>query len=90
MTDERNAAIFAENRDRPLKDVLAEAEQVYQQLVAGVQTLVDEDLVDPGRFAEMPADWAPWQIMADNSYDHYLQHISSVRAWLEGSSDVQP
>jgi hypothetical protein len=85
-TDERNAVIFDENRDRPLNDVLAEAEQVYQQLVAGVQTLSDEDLVDPGRFDEMPAAWTPWQIIADNSYEHYLQHIPAVQAWLAKQS----
>src|SRR3972149_1809130 len=40
--DERNAAIFERNRHRPLSDVLAEAQQVFPQLVELVQSLDDQ------------------------------------------------
>ena len=80
--DERNAAVFVENRDRPLHEVLTEAQQVYAQLLEAVQTLSDEDLNDPNRFRDMPTDWLPWQIIAGNSYEHYQQHTPSIRAWL--------
>jgi len=80
--DERNAAVFVENRDRPLHEVLTEAQQVYAQLLEAVQTLSDEDLNDPNRFRDMPTDWLPWQIIAGNSYEHYRQHTPSIRAWL--------
>lgn len=84
-TDERNAAIFEQNRHRPLDEVLTEAQQVYPQLLAGVEELEEQDLIDPGRFRHMPADWQPWKIIADNSYAHYHQHIPDIRNWLEGS-----
>ena len=81
--DERNAAIYEQNRDRGLGDVLAESRAVFDQLLAGMQSLAEEDLHDPLRFAEMPADWAPWQVIAGNSYEHYRQHTPGIRDWMD-------
>ena len=81
--DARNAAVFEENRQRALEDVLAEEPQVFQQLLALLEPLTDEDLLDSGRFAEMPAEWEPWQVIASNTYEHYRQHVPDLRAWLE-------
>jgi len=80
---ERNAAIFEENRQQSLQDVLAEAPQVYEQLIELVQALTDEDVTDARRFAEMPSEWQPWQVIAGNTYEHYRDHSSDVRAWLD-------
>ena len=87
-TDERNRLIFEQNRHRSLDNVLAEAQPVWAQLHDLVRGLSDEELNDPGRFRDMPAQWAPWQLVADNTFDHYRQHIPTVRAWLkdEGAS----
>ena len=82
-TDERNAAVFEQNRHRSLPDVLAEAQRVHAQLLEAVQALSEEDLVDAQRFREMPADWVPWQMFAGNCYDHYEQHTPAIRAWME-------
>jgi uncharacterized protein (TIGR03083 family) len=84
-TDERNQMLFEQNRQRPLGDVLAEARQVFDQLLAAMRSLSDEDLVDPGRFRDMPADWVPWQILAGNTYEHYRDHLPGLREWLEES-----
>jgi uncharacterized damage-inducible protein DinB len=80
--DERNAAVFAENRDRPLENVLAEAERVYAELLAAIEALAEEDLADPAHFAGMPADWHPWQVIAGNSFEHYRDHGPALGAWL--------
>lgn len=80
--DQRNAAIYEQNRDRALSGVLAEARVVFDQLRAGMQSLAEEDLHDPLRFAEMPADWVPWQVIAGNSYEHYRQHTPGIRDWM--------
>jgi uncharacterized protein (TIGR03083 family) len=79
--DERHAVIYEQNRDRALSDVLAEARAVFDQLLAGMQSLAEEDLHDPLRFAEMPADWVPW-VIAGNSYEHYRQHAPGLRDWM--------
>lgn len=80
---ERNAAIFDQNCNRSLPEVLAEAQHVYFELLHTAQSLADDDLIDPSRYRDMPADWVPWKVFADNSYEHYAAHIPAIRAWLD-------
>ena len=80
--DERNEAIYQQYRDHPLHELISQEQQTYAQLLAEAKTLSDEDLNDPHRFKDMPDDWTPWRIMAGNSFTHYPDHISSIRAWL--------
>lgn len=79
-TDERNAAIYAQNRERALDDVLAESRAVGAALLANVETLSDTDMVDPGRYRDMPDDWVPWQVFAQNTYEHYRDHLPDLEA----------
>ena len=81
--DERNAVIVAEQRDRPLDEVLHEEEQVYAQLLEAIQALSDEDFNDSHHFRYMPEEWTPWQIIAGCSFRHYRDHMPSLRAWLQ-------
>ena len=81
--NERNSAIFEENRHRSLDDVLQEARQVYPQLLAEIERLEDADLTDPARIADMPPDWKLYNLLADNTYDHYNDHSTDLRAWLD-------
>ena len=85
-TDERNAAVFQENRGRPLEEVLTESRQVYQELLKQVESLSEEELHDPHRFADMPDEWVPWKVIASNSWEHYPDHVAPIRAWLEKNS----
>ena len=80
--DERNIPIYEQNKDLPLKQVLAEHSELFEQLWGLVSQLDDEDLVDASRFDQMPADWEPWRVIASNTYEHYQQHIPDIRAWL--------
>jgi hypothetical protein len=87
--EERNAVIFAENRGRTLEDVLAEAERVFAELWELLQTLDEEELHDASRFADMPADWPPWGVLADNTYEHYKGHIPELQVALgTGAADA--
>ncbi|TMC59776.1 MAG: DinB family protein [Chloroflexi bacterium] len=79
--DERNAAVFHQNRGRGLQDVLAESHQVFQQYLEALDALSEEDLNDPARFQGMPAGWRPWRILYDPT--HYQVHAQSIRAWLQ-------
>lgn len=81
--EQRNAAIFEAQRDRSLDEVRAEARPVFAQLVELLQTLPDQALNDPAAFQGMPADWVPWEIIAENSCTHYQQHRPDVQAWLD-------
>jgi uncharacterized protein (TIGR03083 family) len=82
--DARNKAIFEENRGRALDDVLGESERIHQDLVDALEELPEEHYANPARFRGMPADWVPWQVFAGNTYEHYRDHTTDVRAWLDG------
>ena len=81
-TDERNAAIYEEVRQQPLEQVLEESTQVYQQLIIVLPSLTDQDLTNPESFPGMPPDWQPWLIIAQNTYEHYQDHISDIERWI--------
>jgi uncharacterized damage-inducible protein DinB len=81
--NERNKTIFEENKHRPLNEVKREAQEVYKQLFEVLGTLSDEELVNSRKFSDMPEDWVPWKVIADNSFNHYHQHMPEVQAWLE-------
>lgn len=82
ITDERNAIIHEEYRDRSLTSVLDESSQIHQQLMELLPTLSEEDLTNPENFSGMPPDWQPWTIIADNTYEHYQHHIADIERWL--------
>lgn len=80
---ERNDAVWEQNRARPLLDVLREAGQVYAELVEELEKIEDEELNEARYFREMPADWKPWQVIAGNTFEHYPEHVAMIREWLE-------
>jgi len=79
--DERNAAVFEQNRGRDLREVLGESRHVFQQYVEAVDALSEEELNDPRRFQGLPEGWRPWRILYDPT--HYEVHAQSIRTWLE-------
>jgi uncharacterized damage-inducible protein DinB len=81
--DQRNAAIFTENKDKALKDVLQEFSAVFQAMMDAMETLTDDDLHDADRFAQMPSEWKPWELFASNTYEHYHDHLADLQAWLK-------
>jgi uncharacterized damage-inducible protein DinB len=82
--NERNYAIYLANRDRPLPEVCQEAQQVFSDLLESLETLEEEDLHDPARFSGMPADWVPWELIAENTCEHYQDHLPEAQALLRG------
>jgi len=80
--DERNVILAAQSRARPVRDVLAESEQVFGQLLAVVDACPDDILNDPRRLG-LPDDVVPWTLVANNSYAHYQEHARAIRAWLD-------
>ena len=81
--DERNAAVYEQNRDRPLDEVLRESREVYQQLLELLEDVTDEDLNDNSRFRNMIPGVPLWQLLDGNTAHHYRAHASGVRAWLD-------
>jgi hypothetical protein len=82
ITDERNAIIHDENRDKSLDQVLEESKQTHTELMEQMPALSMEDLTNPENFTGMPPDWQPWTILADNTYQHYQHHIRDLKRWM--------
>ena len=80
--DKRNERIAAEARARPAADVLAEAEQVFGQLLALMEMAPTDVLNDP-QVLGLADDFVPWMAVANNSYAHYREHAQAIEAWLE-------
>ena len=77
--DEINEWIYEQNRDRPLHEVLAEADASYQRLAAAVAALPEEDLTTPGRFAWMEGK----SLAGGDLFDHlHEEHEPDIRVWL--------
>jgi hypothetical protein len=81
--DERNAAVYAENHDRALDDVLAEGRDVFASLRAEIARLSDAEMADPALIAGMPGGLAPWQLLAGNTWKHYEEHLPGLQALAE-------
>ena len=76
--EQRNDAVYAVNKDRLLRDVLAEAKLVFADLVRLLPTISEADLNDATSFPGMPSDWQPWQVIASNTYEHYTDHLAEI------------
>lgn len=77
--DEINAWIYKANRDRPLSDVLNDSREVFQQLVAAVDALSDEQLNDPQRFPWLEGE----RLTGAFIFGHFHEeHETDMRAWL--------
>jgi uncharacterized damage-inducible protein DinB len=76
--DERNTLIKTEGESVSLLQSWRLEQGIYNELLAQVQTLRDEELEDARFFQEMPSDWKPWEVIASNSYEHYAEHLSNI------------
>lgn len=86
---ERNEAVYQQNRDRPLQEILAEAHDVFEELIAVIENLKDDAIHDASYFQDMPAEWVPWQVIAANTYFHYRAHAPELRVWLDAQNDYE-
>ena len=81
-SDERNAVIYQLNLQRSLQDIRNEAAEVFQQLLKQFKNLEEAALDDPAWFRDMPPDWSPSQLIAENTWEHYQHHLADITAWL--------
>jgi hypothetical protein len=89
-TDRRNHAIYIQNKNRDLADILDQAGRVFELLIPAVESLSEEDLHDPGRFPGMPPDWRPWKLIAENTYEHVRDHLPQIQVLQTKASGRKP
>ena len=81
--DPINAWIHERTADRPAAELLAQADAVYDELVAAIRALPIDAVTDPTRFR-----WLEGEALADTDFGGHLDaHEPDVRAWLAGGGD---
>ena len=81
-TDERNKAIYQQYCEQPQDKTLSESKTSFERLISAIEALEDDELSDPSGYKNMPPDWVPSQIIAQNSYEHYQHHSTDIREWM--------
>ncbi len=84
LLEQRKAAIFEEYKDRLLADILSDVRTIHQSLMELILGLSDDDLQYASHFREMPPDWKPWEVIASNTFEHYLDHVADIRKAFPG------
>lgn len=83
---QRNDAIYEQFHHRSLQEVLSFSLQANQRLLKLIEALSEQDLLQAQAFdGLLPPFWPDkpiWQTIAGNSYEHYHEHIPSIRRWL--------
>ena len=77
--DKLNARLHAENKEKGLQEVQRDFAASYQEALALVERLDEDDLFDPERFSWR--DGSPlWQMVAANTNWHYKDHREAIAA----------
>ncbi len=81
-----NQQIYEKNRWRSLDDILAEFRTSYQEIVAVIEAIPEEELFVHGRF-----NWTGQLTLADyiagNTCNHYAWAKSQIRKWAKHEVD---
>jgi hypothetical protein len=85
--DQRNDLLFQQNRERPLPEILAESQEGFEQLMAGVEAQTEAFLIEPQQFEGLPEPVRVWEMLRGDVYDHYAQHLPSIEQWLASHSE---
>jgi hypothetical protein len=83
--DERNAAVVAASRARPLDEVLDEARAVQRELLALLASIRPEDIDGADWFVGLPGKWPPSRVIEINVLEHYRDHIEELSRWYRRS-----
>ncbi|MEO7913280.1 MAG: maleylpyruvate isomerase N-terminal domain-containing protein [Roseiflexaceae bacterium] len=84
--EQRNLFWHQQTRDRLLAEVQAESQQVFRRLLEVVEAHSEEFLTQPQQFEGVPAPLLVWKMLEGDIYEHYREHIRTIRAWLEQSA----
>lgn len=85
---ERNEAIYQGQRAELLAAVLAAAATAWRTLLPLLESLSEEELNTPTRFAQMPPEWLPWDLIAGNTSRHYAEHAAQIERWLGRAAET--
>ena len=83
-TDQRNAAFYEENKNKPLDEILTDAKRHHDTFVEAVASLSDEDFAGQTRLGMPEGEgWELTSLIPGASSRHYDHHAETIRAWLK-------
>ncbi len=82
-----NEQTYIENQNIPLPKVLSDFHSSFVQVLRTVESVSEENLIDPDRF-EWRSGKPLWQMVSANTHWHYADHRAQIAAWL-GESDIE-
>ena len=85
---ERNEAAHEEIKDLTPHEVRTWSERTYLELIEQLELLPEEAYADAEYFQRMPGEWAPWKVIAGNTFKHYPKHLPAIQALIESDSVV--
>ncbi len=86
QTPQLNRAIFEKHRDRPLDEVIAAFRASRQEILGVIESLSEEDLFSPGRFAWTRKNTlGTYFVSATSSHDVWAR--TRIARWVRRSAD---
>lgn len=82
--DEINEHFYQQNKDRSLKEVLADLQEGYQGVLSALENLSEQVLNEPLPWRKEGG--AVWESVAGNTYEHYEEHRANILHWLDSVS----
>ncbi len=83
--DRTNAEVFEANRDRPVADILMDRQRSFTNVLAMIDELSDDDLINPTPLeAVLGGELVP--LIASDTYEHYVEHERAIRTWHSQAS----
>ena len=79
---ERNAGVHEEIKDLTLDQVRAWNAQTFPELIEQLERLPEKAYLGAAYFEHMPREWAPWKVIAGNTFEHYPAHSPALRGLI--------
>jgi hypothetical protein len=75
-----NQAIYEQNRERALQDVLDQWQSVHESVLQAIQEMSEQDLFE--RKVNWLGNASFAEALPGNSFEHLRHHEQDIRAWL--------
>ena len=81
--DRWNEQTFEENRERELKEVLADFNHFAEEVVQAIEAIPEDFLMRANSLAWRSGS-PLWEMVAANTFWHYPEHREAIKYWQEG------
>jgi hypothetical protein len=84
--EQRNQHYYDQDRELPLDEVLANADETFHRLLEVVAAHDESFLIQPQTFEGAPEPVLIWQMLRGDVSEHLGEHTQQVREWLDKDS----